>query len=178
MKLNKTAQWILTVLILVVLICVAVVIFNKQRVIQSDLGAQLTQAQQEYTKYTAQRSDLEGRLSRANTDISRLQEKFHLPTESVEITDAIFAASHDSNVDITGISCDFPKETQARGDDVISYDAFTLTITAQSDVVTKLLKFSDALSAAFPGSVIRSERVDVAGGTITVELTLYTHKGT
>jgi len=177
MKLSKTVQWILTVVILVVLICAAVVMFNKQRVIQSDLGAQLTQAQQEYARNRAQSSDLEGRLSRANADLSRLQEKFHLPTESVEITDAIFEAAHDSNVDITQISSSLPKEGKARGDEVIGYDIFTLTITAKGDVVPSLLKFSDALSAAFPGSIINSVSVDVTGGIISVDLRLYAHKG-
>ena len=176
MKLNKTAQWILTVLLLVVLICAAVVMFNKQRVIQGDLGAQLTQAQQEYIKYKAQRSDLEGRLNRAQSDLSRLEGKFHLPTESVEITDAIFAAAKRANVDIIGISSDFPKEGKARGDEVVTYDKFELTIDAKGDVVTKLLRFSDALSATFPGSIIKD--VTVTEKEIKVDLTLYTYKGT
>ena len=178
MKLSKTAQWILTVLLLVVLICVAVVMFNKQRVIQSDLGAQLTQVQQEYTKHKAQRSDLEGRLNRAKADLSRQQEKFHRPTESVEITDAIFAAAKRANVDITSISSPFPKEGKARGDEVTTFDVFTLTIEAKGDVATKLLKFSDALSATFPGSIIKSETVAVDNKQIGVTLTLYTYKGT
>jgi len=176
MKLSKTAQWILTLVILVALICAAVVMFNKQRVIEKDLGAQWTQAQQEYDKYKKQRSDLEGKLNRANADLSRLQEKFHLPTESVEITDTIFAAADDSNVYITDISSSSPKEGKAKGDAVTNFSVFTLSITAKGDVVPSLLKFSDALSAKFPGSVIRTVAVNVDGGLIAVELTLYTHK--
>ena len=177
MKLSKTVQWILTLVILVALICGALVMFNKQRVIQGGLEAQLTQAQQEYAKYTAQRSDLEGRLNRAKADLSRLQEKFHLPSESVEITDAIFAAAHDSNVYITSISSSSPKEGKAKGDAVTNFSVFTLSINAKGDVVPKLLKFSDALSAKFPGSVIRTVAVNMDGGLIAVDLVLYTHKG-
>jgi len=176
MKLSKTVQWILTLVILVALICGALVMFNKQRVIQGGLEAQLTQAQQEYAKYTAQRSDLEGRLNRAKADLSRLQEKFHLPTESVEITDAIFAAADDSNVYITKIFSSFPKEGKARGDEVTTYDIFTLTITARGDVVTSLLKFSDALSATFPESTMSKVAVDLDSGEITVDLVLYAYR--
>ncbi len=177
MKLSKTVQWILTLVILVALICAAVVMFNRQKGIQGGLEAQLTQAQQEYTKYKAQRSDLEGRLNRANADLSRLQEKFHLPTEAVEITDAIFDAADDSNVDIIRIFSSLPKEEKEVEGEVIGYDVFTLTITAQGDVVTKLLKFSDALSAAFPESTLNKVAVDADKGEITVDLTLYAHKG-
>jgi hypothetical protein len=176
MKLSKTVQWILTLVILVALICGAVVMFNRQRVIQGDLEAQLTQARQEYAKYRAQRDDLEGRLSRANADLSRLQEKFHLPTESVEITDAIFEASYDSNVYIVKITSSLPKEEKAK-EGAVTYDVFTLSIKAEGDVVTSLLKFSDELSKAFPESTIKKVAVDVGKGEITVDLTLKAHEG-
>jgi len=178
MKLSKTAQWILTLVILVALICAAVVMFNKQKVIQGGLEAQLTQAQQEYDKYKNQRSDLEGRLNRANADLSRLQEKFHRPTESVEITEAIFDAAKRSNVDIIKIFSPSPTEGKAKGDEVTNFSVFKLTITARGKVVPSLLKFSDALSAKFPGSTIESVKVDADNGEITVGLTLYAYKGT
>ena len=177
MKLSKTVQWILTLVILVALICGAVVMFNKQRVIQGDLEAQLTQVRAEYTKNSAQRSDLEGRLNRAKSDLSRLQEKFHLPTESVEITDAIFEAAADSNVYIVKITSSLPKEEKAKKEKVTAYDVFTLSIKAKGDVVTKLLKFSDALSKAFPESTVKKVAVDVGKGEITVDLTINAHKG-
>jgi predicted nuclease with TOPRIM domain len=177
MKLSKTVQWILTLVILVALICGAVIMFNRQRVIQGDLEAQLTQARLEYTKYKAQRSDLEGRLNRARTDLSQLQEKFHLPSESVEITDAIFEAADDSNVYITRITSSLPKEEKAKKGKVIAYDSFTLTIEAEGDVVPSLLKFSDALSAAFPEGTVKKVAVDADKGEITVDLILYAHKG-
>ena len=176
MKLTKTIQWILTLVILVALICGALVMFNRQRVIQGDLEAQLAQARQEYAKNAAQRSELEARLNRAKSDLSKWQAKFHLPTESVEITDAIFEASYDSNVHITKITSTLPKEKKGGGE-VAAYDVFTLSIKAEADTVTSLLKFSDELSEAFPAGAIKKVEVDVEKGEIIVDLTLYAHRG-
>lgn len=108
MKLGKTAQWILTLGILVVLLVGVVTVYGKQRAAQGDLNSELTRVNQDFVKYTAQKGELQGRLSKANSDLSKLNEKFHLLTESVEITGAIFEAADDSNVNIVRIGSSLP----------------------------------------------------------------------
>lgn len=176
MKLGKTAQWILTLGILVALIVGVVTVYGKQRATQGDLNSELTQLNQDFVKYTAQKGELQGRLSKANSDLSKLKEKFQLPTESVEITGAIFEAADDSNVDIVKIGSSLP----AKGGEAGVYDVFSLSIGAKGGVVA-LLKFCGKLSETFPDSVIKTVTIDVPEegeeATISVALTVYCYEG-
>ena len=176
MKLSKTAQWILTLGILVALLVGVVTVYGKQRATQGGLNSVLTQLNQNFVKYTAQKGELQGRLNKAQSDLSKLNEKFHLLTESVEITRAIFEAADDSNVDIVKIGSSLP----AMGGEAGVYDVFSLTINAKGGVVA-LLKFCGKLSETFPDSVIGTVRIGVseAGGesTISVALTVYCYAG-
>jgi hypothetical protein len=176
MKLGKTAQWILTLGILVALLVGVVIVYGKQRATQGDLNSELTQLSQNFVQYTAQKGELQGRLSKANSDLSKLDEKFHLLTESVEITGAIFEAADDSNVDIVRIGSSLP----AKGGEAGVYDVFSLSIDAKGGVVA-LLKFCGKLSETFPDSVIHTVAIDVPEegeeATISVALTVYCYEG-
>jgi hypothetical protein len=174
MKLSKTAQWILTLGILVALLVGVVTVYGKQRAAQSDLNSELTRANQNFVQYTAQKGELQGRLSKANSDLSQLNEKFHLLTESVEITGAIFKAADDSNVDIGRIVSSPPANGGAG-----VYDVFSLSINANGGVVA-LLKFCGKLSETFPDSVINNVVINAGAGgaaTITLALTVYCYAG-
>ena len=175
MKLSKTAQWILTLGILVALLVGVVTVYGKQRATQGGLNSVLTQLNQNFVKYTAQKGELQGRLNKAQSDLSKLNEKFHLLTESVEITRAIFEAADDSNVDIVKIGSSLP----AMGGEAGVYDVFSLTINAKGGVVA-LLKFCGKLSETFPDSVINNVVINVGEGeeaTISVALTVYCYEG-
>jgi hypothetical protein len=177
MKLGKTAQWILTLGILVVLLVGVVTVYGKQRAAQGDLNSELTRVNQDFVKYTAQKGELQGRLSKAQSDLSKLNEKFHLLTESVEITGAIFEAADDSNVDIVKIGSSLPAK---EGGEAGVYDVFSLSIDAKGGVVA-LLKFCGKLSETFPDSVIKTVTIDVSEegeeSTISVALTVYCYEG-
>jgi hypothetical protein len=151
MKLNKTMQWILTVVVLVALLFGVIVIYGKQMSERGNLKTSVTQVRADLVTRTAQRSDLETRFTRAKSDLSRLQEKYHFPTESVEITEAIFDASYDANVYLTTITSSLPKEEKGKE---IPYSIFVMKVEAEGEVVT-LLKFNDELSERFTESVIK-----------------------
>jgi hypothetical protein len=176
MKLGKTAQWILTLGILVALLVGVVIIYGKQRATQGNLNSELTQLSQNFVQYTAQKGELQGRLSKANSDLSNLKKDFRQSTQSVEITGAIFAAADDSNVDIGRIVSSLP----AKGGEAGVYDVFSLSFDAKGGVVA-LLKFCGKLSETFPDSVINTVTIDVpqAGeeATISVVLTVYCYEG-
>lgn len=180
MKLSKTAQWILSLGIVVALLVGVVTVWGKQRAVQGDLNSELTQLYQNFVKYTAQKGELQGRLSKAQSDLSKLDENFQLPTQSVEITEAIFKAADDSNADIVKISSSLPKVGKAAGGGTVAYDSFGISIQAEGTVV-QLLKLCEKLSGAFPNSVINNVVIDVGEekgeAKITLSLTVYCYEG-
>jgi len=180
MKLSKTAQWILSLGILVALLVGVVTVYSRQRAVQGDLQSELNQLNENFAKYTAQKGELQGRLNKAQSDLSKLDEKFQLPTESVEITDAIFEAADDSNADIVKISSSLPKAGKATGKGTVAYDSFAISIQAEGTVV-QLLKLCEKLSEAFPDSVINNVAIDagkeVGEAKITLSLTVYCYEG-
>lgn len=180
MKLSKTAQWILSLGILVALLVGMMSVYGRQRVVQSDLQSELNQLNENFVKYTTQKGELQGRLNKAQSDLSKLDEKFQLPTESVEITEAIFEAADDSNVDIIKISSSLPKVGKATGGGTVAYDSFGISIQAEGTVV-QLLKLCEKLSEAFTNSVMNNVVIDVgeeAGeAEITLSLTVYCYEG-
>lgn len=180
MKLSKTAQWILSLGILVALLVGMVSVYGGQRAAQGDLQSELTQLNENFVKYTTQKGELQGRLNKAQSDLSKLDEKFQLPTESVEITEAIFEAADDSNADIIKISSSLPKKGKATGEGTVAYDSFGITIEAEGTVV-ELLKLCEKLSEAFTNGVINNVVIDVgeeAGeAKITLSLTVYCYEG-
>jgi hypothetical protein len=179
MKLSKTAQWILTLGILVVLLLGAVIVYGKQRTAQGDLETALTHANQDFVRYSAQKGNLEARLSKANSDLSKLEKDFRLSTESVEIIDDIFDAADDSRIDIVSVSSSLPKSEKGAKGKAAAYDVFTMTIKAEGNVVA-LLKFSSKLGEAFPDSVINSVSIGVSEeegkSTISMGLTIYCYE--
>lgn len=180
MKLSKTAQWILSLGILVALLVGMVSVYGGQRAEQRDLQSELTQLNDDFVKYTTQKGELQGRLNKAQSDLSKLDEKFQLPTESVEITEAIFEAADDSNANIIKISSSLPKKGKATGEGTVAYDSFEITIEAEGTVV-ELLKLCEKLSEAFTNGVINNVVIDVgeeAGeAKITLSLTVYCYEG-
>ena len=180
MKLSKTAQWILSLGILVALLVGMMSVYGRQRAEQGDLQSELTQLNENFVKYTTQKGELQGRLNKAQSDLSKLDEKFQLPTESVEITEAIFEAADDSNADIIKISSSLPKKGKATGEGTVAYDSFGITIEAEGTVV-ELLKLCEKLSEAFTNGVINNVVIDVgeeAGeAKITLSLTVYCYEG-
>jgi len=180
MKLSKTAQWILSLGILVALLVGMVSVYGGQRAEQRDLQSELTQLNDDFVKYTTQKGELQGRLNKAQSDLSKLDEKFQLPTESVEITEAIFEAADDSNADIIKISSSLPKKGKATGEGTVAYDSFGITIEAEGTVV-ELLKLCEKLSEAFTNGVINNVVISVgeeAGeAKITLSLTVYCYEG-
>lgn len=180
MKLGKTAQWILSLGILVAVLVGMVSVYGGQRAEQRDLQSELNQLNENFVKYTTQKGELQGRLNKAQSDLSKLDEKFQLPTESVEITEAIFEAADDSNVDIVRISSSLPKEGKATEGGTVAYDSFGISIQAEGTAV-QLLKLCEKLSEAFTNGVINSVVIDAAEeegeAKITLSLTVYCYEG-
>jgi len=171
LKVSKTTRWILTIGILAILLVGLGVNYSRQKTEQSELTANIAQAQQELIRlieYTKQRNDLETRLSQANSRLASVKEEFHKPTQSVEISDVLFQAANDANVTITGLSSSTPASEKIND---IDFRVFSLSISAEGEVKA-LLNFMANLGNRFPNSSINSASISVSQGTGSLSLSL------
>jgi type II secretory pathway pseudopilin PulG len=183
MKLGKTARWILTIGILAVLLISLGVMYSRQKAEQSKLTANIAQAQQNFAEYDTQKKQAETRLSQANSDIAAAEGKFCEPVESIEINTALFQAAKDANVTITGLSSSVPADGELNG---ITFQVFSIAITAEGEVVPALLNFSSKISKAFSTASIESVKINVpeveegseseGKATITLILKIYAYE--
>ena len=166
MKISKPTRWILTIGILVILLASVGVNYARQKAEQGELNANIAQAQQDFIKYTrehpaqeytAQKEDLETRINQANSRIADAQSELRQYTESIEINKTLFEAADEANVTIIKLTSSPPKKEELNG---ITYQAFTLSINAEGEVVA-LLNFLDKVSQRFSTSAINSVEIDV-----------------
>jgi len=182
LKISKPARWILTIGILVILLGGLGLNYARQKTEQSELNANIAQAQQDFIKYTmehqaqqytAQKEDLQTRLNQANSRIASAQSALRQYTESIEINDALFEAADEANVTITSLTSSSPKVEELNS---IACQAFTLSITAKGEVVA-LLNFVDKVSQRFSTSDINSVEIDVLEKpTIVLGLKIYAYE--
>jgi len=185
MKISKATRWILTIGILVILLVGLGVNYARQKSEQSQLNANIAQAQQDFIKYTrehsaqeytAQKEDLEARINQANSRIAGAQSELRQYTESIEINKTLFEAADEANVTIITLTSSPPEENELNG---ITYQTFTLSINAEGEVVA-LLNFLDKVSQRFYSSQINSVEIDVAEvqgeSTIVLELKVYAYE--
>ena len=178
MKLSKTTQWIITIGILAILLVGAGVVYGRQKLGQGQLMAMVAKAQQDFATYTEKKKEMEARLSQANYRIASVQSEFRQYTESIEINEALFEAADDAGVTITTLGSPMPENEELKG---ITYRAFSVSITAEGDVVPALLNFSDKLSQTFSAANIESVGINVpkteeeSKATISLRLRIYAY---
>lgn len=183
MKISKTTRWILTIGIFVILLVSAGVIYSRQEAEQNQLSLDIAQAQQDFPKYSEEKKDLEMRLSQANSRLVSVQNEFRQYTESIEINEALFEAADEANVTITRLSSSPPADEELNG---FTYRVFSLSITAEGEVLPELLIFNRQLSQRFSAATIESVKINVpeAGEegtsegkpTITLQVKVYAYE--
>jgi len=172
MKLSKTAQWILAIGILAVLLVSAGVVYARQAVERSQLNSDVARANQDFVRYTAAKGDLQTRLSQAESQLSSLQSEFHESTQSIEIDEGLFETADDANVSLTDISCSVPSRQTVNG---IACQVFSLSLTVEGDNMAQLLGFTTKLGDRFPDATIESPRISISEerSTLNLKLTVY-----
>ncbi len=177
MKISKTTQWILLIGIFAILLVSASVAYGRQQAQQSELSSSIAQANQDFTKYSAQKEDLESKRRAANSRLASTQSEFHQYTESLEIEEALFAVAEDAGVTITGLTFTLPTEEKVGG---TTYRVFSPVVTAEGEVLPELLLFSNKISESF--STVAIESVKIEGGVgdekpqIVLELKIYAYE--
>lgn len=169
MKLSKTAQWILAIGILAVLLVTAGVVYGRQMAERSQLNSDIACANQDFITFTEQRRDLETRLSQAQSQLSNRQSEFHKSTQSIEITEGLFETAEEANVSLTDISGSVPKGQTVNG---ILCQVFSLSLTVEGDNMAQLLNFTTKLAKRFPDATIESPMISISEERSTLDLQL------
>ena len=178
MKISKQTRWILTIGILAILLVSLGVNYNRQKTEQDELSANIAQAHQDFIRYTIQNSDQgkdsEARLSKVNPRLATLHDEFESPTESIEISAALFEAAGAANVTITGLSSSTPAGEKVND---IAFHVFSLSISAEGEVKA-LLNFMANLSSRFPNSSINSVNISISEGkpSLNLNIKIYTYE--
>ena len=167
MKLSKTAQWILAIGLLAVLLVTTGVVYARQMVERSQLHSDIARANQDFVRYTAAKTELQTRLSQAESQLSNRQSEFHKSTQSIEITEGLFETAEDAHVTLTGISCSLPKAQTVNG---IACQVFSLSLSAEGDNLAQLLNFTTKLGKRFPDATIESQRISISEEKSTLNL--------
>ena len=183
MKISRTTQWILVIGIFAVLLVAAGVVYNRQTAEQSRLSSRIVQAQQELTRYTGQtgqteqKQELETKLEQARSRIASVQAESSIYTraKSIEINETLFQAAYDSNVTITSLTSSVAKDENING---ITYRIFSLSITAEGEVLPALLNFSKKVSERFSTATITSATIEVTEKpTMNLQVKIYAYEG-
>ena len=169
MKLSKTAQWILIIGVLAVLLVTAGVMYGRQMAERSDLNSDIARANQDFITFTAARADLETRLSQAESQLSNRQSEFHKSTQSIEISQGLFETAEEAYVTLTDISCSLPEGQTVNG---ITCQVFSLSLTIEGDNLAQLLNFTTKLGKRFPDATIESPRISISEEESTLNLKL------
>jgi hypothetical protein len=177
MKISRTTQWVLTIGIFAVILVGAGIVYGRQIAEQRQLGSDIARAQQDFTKYAKQKEELEARLSQAKARVASAQSQFssYSAPMSIEIDEILLQAAHDTNVTITSLTSTTAKDEKIND---ITCGVFSLSITAEAEVLPSLLNFSDRVSQSFSTSAITSAEIDMQGKpTITLKLKIYGYEG-
>ena len=177
MKISKTTQWVLIIGVFAVILVGAGVIYGRQMAEQSQLRSDIPRAQQDFTKYARQKEELETRISQAKARVASAQNQFssYSAAKSIEIDEILLQAAHDTNVTVTSLTSATAKDEKIRD---IAYRVFSLSITAEAEVLPSLLNFSDRVNQSFSTTAMTSAEIDMQGKpTITLKLKIYGYEG-
>jgi len=177
LKISKTTQWILLIGIFAILLISASVAYGRQQAEQSDLSSSIAQANQDFTKYSAQKEDLESKRRAASSRIASAQSEFNQYTQSIEIDEALFEVAEDTDVTITRLVFTVPAEEKPGG---ITYRVFSPVVTAEGEVLPALLLFSKKISESFATVAIESVKIEGGEGDekpqIVLQLKIYAYE--
>ena len=176
MKISKTTQWILLIGIFAILLISASVAYGRQQAEQAELGSSIAQANQDFTKYSAQKEDLEGKRREANARIASAQSEFRQYKECIEIEEALFELAEDAGVTIIKLTFPVPGGEELGS---TTYRVFSPVVTAQGEVLPELLLFSKKISEHFSTIAIESVKIEINEGEeesqIVLNLKIYAY---
>jgi len=177
LKIGKTTRWILLIGIFAILLISASVAYGRQQTEQNQLTSSIAQANQDFTKYSAQKKDLENKRREANSRIATAQSQFHQYTEAIEIDEALFEIADDAGVTINALILSLPVKEEMGG---VNYRVFSPVVTAEGEVLPELLIFSKKISESFSTVSVESVKIEIGEGDeksrIIINLKIYAYE--
>ena len=143
--------------------------YGRQQAEQAYLSLSIAQAKQDFTKYSAQKEDLESKRRAASSRIASAQSEFLQYTECIEIEEALFEVAEDAGVTIIGLTFPLPAKEKLGGS---TYRVFSPVVTAEGEVLPELLLFSNKLSECFSTVAIESVNIGVSEGEEKAQIIL------
>ena len=163
--------------IFAILLISASVAYGRQQAQQTELNSSIAQANQDFTKYSAQKEDLESKRRAANSRIASAQSEFRQYRECIEIEETLFEIAEDAGATITRLIFTLPGEESLGG---ITYRVFSPVVTAEGEVLPELLLFSKKISESFSTVAIESAKIEGAEGDekpqIVLQLKIYAYE--
>ena len=139
------------------------------------LEERLEQAETRLPVLIAQREDLDGELTQAESSLDKSQAEFPESIESIEYGEYIFEIADSCNLNLASLS--FPKPADKTVGSV-TYSVVSLSLPV-SGQVADIFEFIHVLRTdpRFASTAVKSVNLNVGGGSATVSVDIYAYKG-
>jgi hypothetical protein len=180
MRISKRVWVIAGFVILAVIIAVMFTTYFRQAAERDELSGRLSRAQTLLPVLAAQKTDLENQLAQAESSLNTNKAKFESEEiikygESIVYGDYLFEIAGKCHVDLTSLS--FPKPT-ARTIGAVTYSFVPLQLPV-TGTLDNIFDFIEALMAdeRFASAEVTAVDINVAGSTATITLNIYGYNG-
>jgi len=172
---NRVGLIVIIVVIVAALVGLYTGVYSRQAAERDDLTERLDTAQTLQSQLTDTKSDLEGQLASAQSQLYTSQTKFPEAIESIEYGENIFELVDRCNLVLASLS--FPRPA-ARTVGSVTYSVVSLSLPV-SGALENIFKFIDLIKTdpRFASTQVNSVNLNVAGGGATIAVDIYGYKG-
>jgi len=173
MKLSKKVGLIVGAVILVAALVSLYMVYSRQTAERDELNDRLSEAQTLLPVLTAQENELENQLASATSLLNTNQAKFPESVESIEYGEYLFEIADDCNVDLTSLS--FPGPTNKKVG-AATYSVVSLSLPVRG-TLDDIFEFIDTIRTdpRFASTQVKS--VNLGRGSATISVDIYGYKG-
>jgi type II secretory pathway pseudopilin PulG len=176
MKISSRAGLIVIIVVIVAaLVGLYTGVYSRQAAERNDLTERLDRAQVLQSQLSASKSDLEGQLASAQSQVDMSRTKFPQAIESIEYGENIFELVEECNLQLATLS--FPRPA-ARTEGSVTYSVVSLTLPV-SGSLENIFKLIDLIKTdpRFASTRVNSVNLNVAGSSATIAVDIYGYKG-
>ena len=175
MKISSRVGLIVIIIVIVGALAGLYTVYSRQAAERDDLTERLDRAQMLQSQLADSKSDLEGQLASAQSQLDTSQTKFPEAIESIEYGENIFELVDRCNLQLASLS--FPKPA-SRTVGSVTYSVVSLTLPV-SGTLENIFKFIDLIKTdpRFASTEVKSVNLNVNGGSATIAVDIYGYKG-
>jgi hypothetical protein len=175
MKLSRKVLLIVIVIAIVAALAVLYSVYARQAAERSDLNERLSRAQTLLPGLVNNRENKEDELTQAESSLEAKKVKFPESVESIEYGEYIFEIVEDC--DLTLATLNFPKPS-AKTEGSVKYSVVSLSLPV-SGALNDIFEFIDIIKAdaRFASTRVKTISLNVGGGSATISVDIYGYKG-